>query len=142
MENIILIDTSGSMTEDGKKSVIMYILNTIKNTLNEEMRIYIWNEEIKQYSGKLEFGKTNSSMKLSAFLNENIDENILIISDGCFSSEIKSVLKKYSEKLICILVGIDSNLKTLQKTFGLYNVFEASDTVAGISRYLSLKGGI
>lgn len=141
MNNLILIDTSGSMMEDGKKSVIMYVINTIRNTLPEEPSVYTWDKEIKPFSGKLEFGTTNSLGTFSSFLDEHNDEPLLLITDGCFSSNIKSIIKKHSKKLVCILVGIDSNIITLQRTIGVNNTFEASDTVACISRYLSLKGG-
>ena len=137
MDNLIIIDTSGSMMEDGKKSVIMYIINTIRNTLEEELSIYLWDKEIKQFSGKLEFGVKNDPASLANFLDKYYDEPVILITDGCFSSYIKSIIKK----IVCILVGIDSNIITLQKIIGADNVYEASDTVACISRYISLKGG-
>lgn len=142
MDNLIVIDTSGSMMEDGKKSVIMYIINAIRNTLTEKPKIYTWDKEIKPFSGKLKFGVTNDSSSLLSFFDKHNDEPVLLITDGCFSSNIKSIIKKHSKKLVCILVGIDSNIITLQKTIGANNAFEASDTVACISRYISLKGGI
>lgn len=139
MDNLILIDTSGSMMEDGKKSVIMYIINTIKNTLTGDTSIYTWDDEIKSFSGKIEFGISNDSSSISSFFDEHNDEPIILITDGCFSSNIKSIIKKHSQKLVCMLVGIDSNIVSIQKTVGVNNAFEASDTVACISRYLSLK---
>lgn len=140
MDNIILIDTSGSMMEDGKKSVIMYVINTIKNTLTVEPTVYTWDKEIKPFSGKIEFGTSNGLSSILSFLEEHNDEPIILITDGCFSSNIKSIVKKHSKKLVCILVGIDSSIVTMQRTIGVNNTFESSDTVACISRYLSLKG--
>lgn len=139
MDNIILIDTSGSMMEDGKKSVIMYVINTIKNTLSVEPTVYTWDKEIKPFSGKIEFGISNDSSSISSFFDEHNDEPIVLITDGCFSSNIKSIIKKHSLKIVCILVGIDSSIVSMQRTVGVNNAFEASDTVACISRYLSLK---
>lgn len=139
MDNIILIDTSGSMMEDGKKSVIMYVINAIKNTLTEKSSVYTWDNEIKPFSGKIKFGTSNGSNSISRFFDEHNDEPIILITDGCFSSNIKSIIKKHSNKLVCILVGIDSSIVGMQRTIGVNNTFEASDTVACISRYLSLK---
>lgn len=139
MDNIILIDTSGSMMEDGKESVIMYVLNTIKNTLTVEPTVYTWDKEIKPFSGKIEFGISNDSSSISSFFDEHNDEPIILITDGCFSSNIKSIIKKHSLKIVCILVGIDSSIVSMQRTVGVNRTFEASDTVACISRYLSLK---
>ncbi len=143
MDNIILIDTSGSMMEDGKKSVIMYVINTIKNSLTAEPTVYTWDNGIKPFSGKIEFGISNDASSFSSFFDEHNDEPILLITDGCFSSEIKAIIKKHTKKLVCLLIGIDSNIVVFQRILGYNNAFEASDTVACISRYLSLKvGGI
>ena len=139
MDNIILIDISGSMMEDGKKSVIMYVINTIKNTLTAEPTVYTWDKEIKPFSGKIEFGISNDSSSISSFFDEHNDEPIILITDGCFSSNIKSIIKKHSQKIVCILVGIDSSIVSMQRTVGVNHTFEASDTVTCISRYLSLK---
>lgn len=141
MDNIILIDTSGSMMEDGKKSVIMYVINTIKNTLTEEPTVYTWDKEIKPFTGKIEFGTSNGSSAISSFFDEHNDEPIFLITDGCFSSEIKTIIKKHTKKLVCLLIGIDSNIVAFQRILGYNNTFEAPDTVACISRYLSLKEG-
>lgn len=142
MENLILIDTSGSMMEDGKRAIIMYVVNAIKNTLTEEPKIYTWDKNIKPLAGKLEFGITNDAGSLSSFFDKHNDEPIILITDGCFSLNIKSIIKKYSNQLFCVLVGRDSNIITIQRTLGVNNTFEAPDTVACISRYLLLKGGI
>lgn len=139
MDNLILIDTSGSMMEDGKKSVIMYLINTIKNTLAGGTSIYTWDKEIKSFSGKIEFGISNDRSSISSFFENHNNEPIILITDGCFTSNIKSIIKKHSQKLVCILVGIDSSIVSMQRTVGVSNAFEASDTVACISRYLSLK---
>lgn len=139
MDNLILIDTSGSMMEDGKKSVIMYLINTIKNTLAGDTSIYTWDKEIKSFSGKIEFGISNDPSSISSFFENHNNEPIILITDGCFTSNIKSIIKKHSPKLVCILVGIDSSIVSMQRTVGVSNAFEASDTVACISRYLSLK---
>lgn len=141
MDNLIIIDTSGSMMEDGKKSVIMYIINAIKNTLAEELNIYSWDKEIKPFSGKLEFGTTNNPESLSTFFDQYNDNPVLLITDGCFSSNVKTIIKKHSKSIVCVLVGIDSSIISLQKIIGSNNAFEASDTVTSISRYNSLKGG-
>ena len=141
MDNLIIIDSSGSMMEEGKKSVIMYILNAIKNTLTEEVNIFSCDKEIKPFSGKLEFGITNDPKSLSTFFDQHNDNPVLLITDGCFSSNVKAVIKKYSKSIVCILVGIDSSIISLQKTIGTNNAFESSDTVTCISRYNSLKGG-
>lgn len=141
MDNLIIIDSSGSMMEDGKKSVIMYVLNAIKNTLTEDIKIFSWDKEIKPFSGKLEFGITNDSDSLSTFFDRHNDNPVLLITDGCFSSSVKAVIKKHSKSIVCVLVGIDSSINSLQKTIGANNVFESSDTVTCISRYNSLKGG-
>lgn len=142
MDNLILIDTSGSMMEDGKRSVIMYVLNTIKNIAAGEPEIYLWSSEIKPFCGKMEFGAANDLNSISDFLSLHKDKPILIITDGCFPQRIKSVLKEHSGNLVFIIVGVDSSVTALQKLFGANNVFEAADTAACVYRHLVLKGGV
>ena len=119
----------------------MYVINTIKNTLTEEPTVYTWDKEIKPFTGKIEFGTSNGSSAISSFFDEHNDEPIFLITDGCFSSEIKTIIKKHTKKLVCLLIGIDSNIVAFQRILGYNNTFEAPDTVACISRYLSLKEG-
>ena len=81
----LLIDTSGSMIENEKPSILMYIYRPFKTIIGDRLLAYSWGDEIKEVSKVSELrmqGKINNEAT-EKFLN-NLEENnqLVIMSDG------------------------------------------------------------
>ena len=125
----LLIDTSGSMIENEKSSILMYIYRPFKTIIGDRLLAYSWGDEIKEISKVSELkmqGKINNETT-EKFLNK-LEENshLVIMSDGSFETDI---FKKLEKKVNIYFVGIGSDVdkKILEYTFGKNNYFEAYD---------------
>lgn len=125
----LLIDTSGSMIENEKSSILMYIYRPFKTIIGDRLLAYSWGDKIKEVSKVSELrmqGKINNETT-EKFLN-NLEENshLVIMSDGSFETDI---FKKLEKKVNIYFVGIGSDVdkKILEYTFGKNNYFEAYD---------------
>ena len=102
----IYIDTTGSMTEMGKNSAVLYIAKSIQDYCNFK--------SIENYFYKLDGTSIDNlpAMQFSNDMKMNIDdaiENSILISDGLFESEDKEIFD------VTISVGIDADLFNLKK---------------------------
>jgi hypothetical protein len=125
----LLIDTSGSMIENEKRSILKYVYRPFKTIIGDRLLAYSWGDEIKEVSKVSELrmqGKINNETT-EKFLN-NLEENshLVIMSDGSFETDI---FKKLEKKVNIYFVGIGSDVdkKILEYTFGKNNYFEAYD---------------
>ena len=125
----LLIDTSGSMIENEKRSILKYVYRPFKTIIGDRLLAYSWGDEIKEVSKVSELrmqGKINNETT-EKFLN-NLEENshLVIMSDGSFETDI---FKKLEKKVNMYFVGIGSDVdkKILEYTFGKNNYFEAYD---------------
>ena len=125
----LLIDTSGSMIENEKPSILIYIYRPFKTIIGNKLLSYSWGDEIKEVSKVSELrmqGKINNETT-EKFLN-NLEENshLVIMSDGSFETDI---FKKLEKKVNIYFVGIGSDVdkKILEYTFGKNSYFEAYD---------------
>lgn len=125
----LLIDASGSMIENEKSSILMYIYRPFKKIIGDRLLAYSWGDEIKEISKVSELkmqGKINNETT-EKFLN-NLEENshLVIMSDGSFETDI---FKKLEKKVNIYFVGIGSDVdkKILEYAFGKNNYFEAYD---------------
>ena len=80
---IVILDASGSMGEDEKKSSLKYIMYAIKGLMesdfsNIEYEFYKWSETIDKFDdiNKVDFGKCLDEEKILQFLMEKVDEKI------------------------------------------------------------------
>lgn len=143
MERIILVDTSGSMVEEGKKSVVRYLLYAIEGLLHNEWsgnayKIYLCNNDVKEYDIKVDFTGKASAEKLGHFLEDKRDSVVLLLSDGGYSEEVKTVFKKSGVKLLALMVGCDCNKAVLQKMAGVENLYESTDLATCMNRFMSI----
>lgn len=143
MEKIILVDTSGSMAEEGKKSVVRYMLYAIEGLLHDEWsgysyRIYLCNSDVKEYDTKVVFTGKVSAKKLEDFLKGRRDSTVLLLSDGSYSEEVKTVFKKSGVKLLALMVGGDCNKAVLQKMADVENLYESTDLATCMNRFMSI----
>jgi len=125
----LLIDTSGSMIENEKPSILMYIYRPFKTIIGDRLLAYSWGDKIKEVSKVSELrmqGKINNETT-EKFLNK-LEENshLVIMSDGSFEIDI---FKKLEKKVNMYFVGIGSDVdkKILEYIFGKNNYFEAYD---------------
>ena len=125
----LLIDTSGSMIENEKPSILIYIYRPFKTIIGNKLLSYSWGDEIKEVSKVSELrmqGKINNEAT-EKFLN-NLEENshLVIMSDGSFETDI---FKKLEKKVNIYFVGIGSDVdkKILEYTFKKNSYFEAYD---------------
>lgn len=113
-KKIILVDTSGSMSEDGKDSVVKNVIYSIQNLLydysEEACDIYLWNEDIIKFSGIMSFNGGTSCDKIDEFLKEHLDEHFLIIGDGCYDRRIQESFEKECERLYFLIIGSNDEL--------------------------------
>ena len=134
-KSLILVDTSGSMAEEGKKSVIRYILYAIDNFYKNEYSgeiasIYLWADKIEkiELNQKIQYGGKADISTLSEFLKSET-RPVLIITDGNYTSKVeKKITESISnKKIIAMLIGSDNNKVRLLNTFGAINIFETED---------------
>ena len=93
----LLIDTSGSMIENEKPSILMYIYRPFKTIIGDRLLAYSWGDKIKEVSKVSELrmqGKINNETT-EKFLN-NLEENshLVIMSDSSFEIDIFKKLEK------------------------------------------------
>jgi len=107
----LLIDTSGSMLENEKPSILMYIYRPFKIIIGDKLLTYSWGNEIKEVSkvSELRMEGKNNNEATEKFLS-NLEENshLVIMSDGSFEIDV---------------------FKILEYTFGKNNYFEAYDVL-------------
>lgn len=144
---IVILDASGSMGEDEKKSSLKYTMYAIKGLMesdfsNIEYEFYKWSETINKFDdiNKVDFGKCLNEDKILKFLMEKVDEKILFITDGNFERLLRDKMKKFVDtKKIgfnVIAMGCDCDIVTLKKVFGRDNVYYPYDIAACISNLL------
>ena len=116
---LVIIDSSGSMREWGKKDLLIYLVNTIKNYIidekfkNFEFEYYSWGEQVvkmNDFNSIETKGKSNIS-NLHNFVINN-DGKILLLSDGNFEPNKKIDFKE--KNILSISVGCDSHRTNLR----------------------------
>ena len=136
----LLIDTSGSMIENEKPSILMYIYRPFKTIIGDRLLAYSWGDEIKEITkvSELKMQVKINNETTEKFLN-NLEENshLVIMSDGSFETDI---FKKLEKKVNIYFVGIGSDVdkKILEYTFGKNNYFEAYD-ILNLANWLKME---
>jgi len=117
----ILVDTSFSMNEVGKKDSIEMVLKSLIDELNLNNLEY----KILDFEGK-DIDFRNFSLNNKQLNFDLLDNNTILISDGLF--EVKNL-----QKGISIAIGIDadfSNLENLtKKVFNIDEILKVMDYV-------------
>ena len=116
----LLIDTSGSMIENEKPSILIYIYRPFKTIIGNKLLSYSWGDEIKEVSKV-------SELRMQGKINNEATEKFLNnLEDGSFETDI---FKKLEKKVNIYFVGIGSDVdkKILEYTFGKNSYFEAYD---------------
>ena len=139
----ILVDASGSMAEEDKNAVVKYLLNGICNVSDlsdfddVSFQLFQWGKVCKRIedieNAKIEFsGKAqkNGLEELAQIIDES--RPLLFISDGGFEKEDRANLRKISENIVPIFIGIDANRTSLQEISSSGIVYSVADFVQAI----------
>lgn len=134
----IIVDVSGSMTENGKDSVARYLLYAIEGYCKEEkiseFKVFQWGKQFEELTEpyKLSFDSEKVSNEILEFLNNHIDDRNIIISDGGLSREIKNGIKKIPNRnnLYYICVGSDCNLAGIRTVASSDRIFWAQEVIS------------
>lgn len=111
----IIVDVSGSMTENGKDSVVKYLLYAIdgfsKDSALKAYKTYQWGKQLEELTEihKITFDSCKASDELIDFLKNHMEDKNIIISDGGFSRDIKRGIKGISDKQNIYYLGIGSD---------------------------------
>lgn len=134
---LIILDSSGSMNEEGKQTAGEYLLRAVAGFLRDGFPgvccgAYTWGADIARYGGKPAAGgaKLNADA-LAAFAVNHRDTPMILISDGNFSERDCRALAGLSkiERIRAVMVGADANRLRLQKIIGQGRVFESADAI-------------
>lgn len=143
MGKAIVIDASGSMAEEGKKSVIRYLLHAVEGLARDEYpeaeyKIYAWNETISEFETKIDFSGHTSADAFSDFLNAHPEDSILLVGDGNYSEEIKAIIERAGNAMLVLMVGSDCNRARLRKLVGTGHLYETTDVVACFHDFIQI----
>ncbi len=134
----IVMDASGSMSENGKVSIMKYIINSAEGYSKEEgtitLSLYQWGDKIEPLNDLAEFRiqDVNSEGDIVEFVNKHMGEKILILSDGGFSIKTKKAVKgmRGKENVFCIGAGCDCNFPAIRSLIDDKNIFKPQDIIA------------
>ena len=139
----IVVDASGSMSEDDKNAVVKYLFNGISNVTeltdfrDVDFALYQWGQTSKKIesleNAKIEFAGKSLVSGLDE-LTQMIDENqpLIFVSDGNFNSGDKVGIKRLSKYIVPIFVGIDANRTILQDIATERIVYSVTDFMQAI----------
>ena len=121
----VYIDTSGSMTEMGKDSALLYLAKSIED--------YCYFKGIDTAFFTID-GNVVNDLKHIKYSNDikpntiNIQSNNILLSDGLFHSEENNIFD------IAISIGIDSDTTNLKKISS--KVFSSDEILSGLEYLL------
>ena len=128
----IVVDVSGSMLEDGKSSVVKYLLFAAERLCGQfglEPQLWQWGQEVAplESAEQLVFSGRADERALLGFLEGR--GAAAVLSDGAFSSRALQQMKEL-EHVHILAVGGDCGLPQLRKYAGAGKVFPAADLTA------------
>ena len=144
---LIILDGSGSMNEEGKRTAGEYLLRAMAGFIRDyfpgvRCGAYTWGESVAHYGDKSggDGVKLNAGA-LTTFVAEHPDTPIILVSDGNFSVHECKALSSLSgiECIRAVMVGADANCPRLQKIIGRGRIFESVDAIECV-RQLLMRG--
>jgi len=143
MGKIVLVDGSGSMGEEGKKSVVRYLLYSIEGLLQDEwaempFEIFMAAEEVEKFDGKLNVCGHINEKKLENFLQSETESTLLFMTDGSLSEGVRQVLRKATNRILILMVGCDCNRIRLRKLTNEDDLYESKDVASCVSKFASI----
>lgn len=143
----VLVDASGSMVENGKESVVKYLIYAINGYANEDKRIFIklfqWGNGIKEIESisKVELGEGRASEEVAVFLRDHSGDKNLIITDGGFTRETKNGIRNIPDKknIYYVGVGCDCNMPSLRNVADSERIYLAQDAIVCLKKMVNLE---
>jgi hypothetical protein len=150
----IVCDTSGSMAENGKRMLIRSIARTIEQYIrlgygSGILKLVFWNEtaSLIEWNPDDDFsesifechGSTNADA-LCAFFDSAPEGRIIVLTDGCWSGENATVLKRWRRKLppdMLRIIKIGSEAGSFSKR---EDVFSPDEILPMLDGWLPLHG--
>jgi len=134
---LIILDSSGSMNEEGKGTAVEYLLRAMVGFIRDgfpgvRCGACAWGEDVARYGDKsVGDGVKLDAGALAAFVAEHQDTPMILISDGNFPERDRKALACLSgiERVRAVMVGADANRPRLQKIIGRDRVFESADAI-------------
>lgn len=140
----VIVDASGSITENGKESVVKYLIYAINGYVNEDdsfsIKLFQWGSSLKEIESisKAKLGEGVASDKVVEFLRNHSREKNLIITDGGFTREIKNGIRTISNRknIYYVGVGCDCNMPSLRSVADSEHIYLAQDAIACLKKFL------
>jgi len=134
----IIVDVSGSMTENGKDSVVKYLLYAIGGFSKDSglgmYKIYQWGKQLEEVTEthKISFDSGKASNGLVDFLKRHIEDKNIIISDGGFSRDLKRGIKGLPDKkyIYYLGVGSDCDIAAIRAVAMLDRIYSAQEVIS------------
>lgn len=142
---VIVLDSSGSMREEGKQAAGEYLLRTIASFVRSSFPdrhygAYAWCESMVRFGDKMAGGGSRLNPDaLIQFTAEHQGIPIILISDGNFAAIEKKTLANLPDnvRISVVMAGADANCTALQKLFGPSRVFESIDAIECVRQLLA-----
>lgn len=139
---LIIVDSSGSMYEEGKQAAAEYLLRGMgafvrDNFPDKSCGVYAWGNTIEKYKPGAPGQRLNQEV-LVKFVAEHQDTPMILISDGNISDDPGDPLAPLANKedFFVVMVGVDADQKRLEKIVGKHRVFDSMDALESIRRLL------
>ncbi len=134
----VVVDASGSIAENGKDSVVKYLLNLLPGMIemngygSYETEFLQWSARIfpLESSAKLHFDGETCQESFVQYLEQTGDDTAtLLISDGDFllNREQQKSIRNLKRRIFCIAVGADAELGVLKKISSYPVIFRPYD---------------
>ena len=148
----LVCDTSGSMIEGGKRLVMRGLVRQVEQfhrlgyAPKRDLKLVLWSDETMSHAWNpgeevpaelFECTGSADGEQLVGLLGAPVDDFFLILTDGFWSDESRSAIKRWKDSirpnaLRIIKVGADANPKLKGA-----DVFEADDLLSALDGWLS-----
>lgn len=134
---LIILDSSGSMHEEGKRAAGQYVLCAIAGFVRDSFPdkhcgAYVWAENITRYGTKATGGGNRLNPDAwEDFVAQHQGVPMILITDGNLAAREKKALASLpdSERLCAVMIGADANRLSLRNIVGRDRVFESGDAI-------------
>ena len=130
----VIIDSSGSMYEEGKRAASIYIAKSIAGFTKShypstESAVLSWSNAIEKFPGASLSKRKPDFGPLVSFVKEHTDSHIILLTDGSFEKNDQDALAQLAshKSLSVVLMGADANDIFVKQALGKERVYAAVD---------------
>lgn len=143
-ECLIILDSSGSMKEEGKAAACDYLCRSVIGFIRDHYpetgySVFRWSKQIAAYAdSSIQDENSADATALLSFISEHKEEKIVLITDGNFSSGDRRKLSSLSDSghIRILALGADANIPALRRFVGKERIFDAADSVECIRQMM------